>query len=147
MKCFSFLVFLFFISCDSQSPSKKLKVEFEDVYHHYFTLAPSNFMIIDSQEKMKKVYAAIYKNYGGKRSAPIPSVTAGEKYVIIKPALKNSNDVEIEDVEVLNKTLYITVKPFQNPEVRKTSRLSPNVLMKIYTKSTINKVIINTQNK
>ena len=147
MKCFSFLVFLFFISCDSQSPAKKVKVEFEDIYHHYFTLTPSNFMIINSQEKMKEVYAAIYKNYGGKRSAPIPSVTADEKYVVIKPTLKNSNDVEIENVEVLNKTLYITVKPFQNPDVAKSSRLSPNILMKIYIKSNLKKVIINTQNK
>ena len=146
MKCFSFLVVLFFISCTSQTGSQKSTVEFEDVYHHYFTLTPKEYELINSQEKMDQVSAAIRKHYGGKRSAPIPAIFSGENYLIIKPILKNSNDVQILSVERFNTTLHIKVKPFYNPERDDQSRLSPNILLKIYTESNVNKIVINYPN-
>ena len=146
MKYFSFLVFLFFVSCNSQTGSEKTTVEFEDVYHHYFTLTPQNYELIDSQGKMDQVSAAIRNHYSGQRSAPIPTIIPGVKYLIIKPILKNSNDVEILSVERFNTTLHIKAKPFHNPELNEQSRLSPNILLKLYTESNLNKIIINYQN-
>jgi hypothetical protein len=146
MKFFSFVMIVVFISCASQNNSEKNKIEFEDIYHHYFNLtAEKSFFRINSQEKMKEVYAKIYKHYGGKRSAPIPFLNEDFTYLIIKPVLKNSNDVEIVNVESTGQTLHITVKPFQNPEVEKEGRFSPNILLKLSQKVSFNQVLINNQ--
>lgn len=133
------------MSCDSQTKSKKTEVQFEDIYHHYFNLTLEKFLILDSQQKIEKVYAEISDHYGGKRRPPIPQVTAEEKYIIFKPVLKNTNDVEILKVEVENGTLFIETKSFFNPESSENSRTVPNILIKIYTNQNIKKVITNTQ--
>ena len=146
MKYFSFFALLLLMSCNSPTKSQKVNIVFEDIYHHYFTLTPEKFVIIDSQEKIEKIYAAIGHFYGGKRRPPIPQVTAEEKYILFKPTLKNTNDVEIMQVEVVNQTLYIKTKPSVNPDRDKSSRFSPNILLKIYTTQNLKKIITNTQN-
>jgi len=145
MKYFSVFVLILLISCSFQTKSQKVNVGFEDIYHHYFTLTPEKYVIIDSQEKMNEISSSIRKNYRGNRSPPIPQVTAEEKYIVFKPVLKNTNDVEIDKVEVLNQTLYIKTKPAENPDRSRSSRFSPNILIKIYTAQILKKVIINTQ--
>lgn len=144
MNYFTILALLLFMSCDSQINSKKIEVQFEDIYHHHFNLTSEKFMILDSQEKVKKLYTDIGNHYGGKRKPPIPQVTLEEKYVVFKPILKTTNDVEILKVKTDKNTLYIETKPFYNPDVPKNNRNSPNILIKIYTKQNINNVIINT---
>ena len=142
MKPIALLLSLFFISCLSQNKSKKMNLEFEDVYHHNFSLTSEKFLIIDSQKQMNAVYEAIRKNYGGQRSPPIPHVNDDESYVIFKPLLKNSNDINIKRVYLQNNILMIDVEDFDNPQIAKTIRTAPNVLIKILKKITPKKIDI-----
>lgn len=146
MRGLSIFLFILFFSCEAQTISKKMNIDFEDIYHHNFTIVPQKSLIIDSQVKMKEIYKTIYHHYGGKRSAPIPMISVNEMYLIVKPPLKSTNDVEITKVEFLNQNLYLTVKPFQNSEIQKDNRTAPNVLLKLNQKLLIKKVIINNQN-
>lgn len=146
MKGFSVFLFLLFMSCDSQLISKKNPVNFEDIYHHHLTLTPEKYLIIDTQPKMKQVYATISKEYGGQRKPPIPQISDEATFLIFKPNLKNSNDVEIVSILVQGQTLEINVKPFNNPDFEKESRFAPNILLKLNQKLNIKNVIINAQN-
>ena len=142
----SLFLILCFISCGSQSASSKTNVQFEDIYHHYFNLTSEKFLILDSQVKLNEVYTAIAQHYGGKRRPPIPQVNVEEQYVIVKPTLNSTNDVEITKVELQNQTLYIDAKPFYNGDQAKNSRVVPNILLKIYTKQDLKRIIVNNQN-
>ena len=146
MNYISILAFFLFMSCDSQTNSKREEVQFEDIYHHYFNLTSERFLVLDSQEKVDKLYDQIANHYGANRKPPIPTVTAEEKYLIFKPILKNTNDVEILKVEMVNDALNIQTKPVHNPEVPKNNRTAPNILLKIYTRQNIKKVITQTLN-
>ncbi len=146
MKGLSIFLLLLFMSCDSQLVSKKIQVDFEEIYHHHVTLTAEKHLLIDSQPKMKQVYATINKEYGGQRMPPIPQVTEDNTFLIFKPDLKNSNDVEIESIQFQNQTLFINVKPFSNPDFENKSRFSPNILIKLTQKLNIKDVIIKNQN-
>jgi len=141
MNYLSILAFFLFLSCDSQINSKRTEVQFEDVYHHYFNLTSEKFLILDSQEKVDKLYEEIGNHYGGKRSPPIPQVNSEEKFVLFKPILKNTNDVQILKVELENNDLFIKTKPFYNPENPENNRVAPYILIKVYTNQNIKKVI------
>ncbi|WP_332452875.1 hypothetical protein [Chryseobacterium aquaticum] len=121
--------------------SQKTEIEFEDNYHYPYSLTENNFLIIDTQDKMDNIYSIIHKKNGGKRLAPIPTVTDEDTFVIIKPLLKNANDVSVEKVTFDNETLYIKIKEFNNPSIDVKNRQSPNILLKLLKKISAKKVI------
>ncbi|KUJ57106.1 hypothetical protein [Chryseobacterium aquaticum] len=121
--------------------SQKTEIEFEDNYHYPYSLTENNFHIIDTQDKMDNIYSIIHKKNGGKRLAPIPTVTDEETFIIIKPLLKNANDVSVAKVTFDNETLYIKIKEFNNPSIDVKNRQSPNILLKLLKKISAKKVI------
>lgn len=146
MKTYLYFLFLLFINCQSQnanklSMSQKTEIEFEDNYHYPYSLTENNFLIIDTQDKMDNIYSIIHKKNGGKRLAPIPTVTDEDTFVIIKPLLKNANDVSVEKITFNNETLYIKIKEFNNPSIDVKNRQSPNILLKLLKKISAKKVI------
>lgn len=146
MKTYLYFLFLLFINCQSQnanklSMSQKTEIEFEDNYHYPYSLTENNFLIINTQDKMDNIYSIIHKKNGGKRLAPIPTVTDEDTFVIIKPLLKNANDVSVEKVTFDNETLYIKIKEFNNPSIDVKNRQSPNILLKLLKKISAKKII------
>jgi len=140
-----FFLFLF-LSCQSQvgvnNAMRQKQISFEDKNHYPFTLTPKNFLIIDSQEKMGEVFRIIHRKNSGNRFSPIPAIVENETYLICKPQLKNSNDVSIDSIVLQNNKLYIKVSEFQNPDFSKTSRISPNILLKLNGKLNVKDVVI-----
>lgn len=135
MKIYLYFLLFLFINCQSQIIDKNAlpqkEIQFEDKYHYPFTLSPKDFVIINSQEKMDEIFKIIHKKNKGNRLSPIPTVIENETYIIIKPHLKNSNDVSIDKISLINNTLYIKVTEFDNPDFQKTNRVSPNILLKL----------------
>ncbi|WP_415328874.1 hypothetical protein [Chryseobacterium sp. MMS23-Vi53] len=121
---------------------QKKDISFEDNYHYPFTLTQKEFLIIDSQKKMDEVFNLIHQKNQGNRYAAIPTVMENETYIIIKPHLKNSNDVIIENINLNKNILYIKIKEFENPDFSKRSRISPNILLKLLDRILIKKIIM-----
>ena len=140
---YTFLLLVFsFIGCVSQaSDSAKTLLAFEDVYHYPYQLISEKFEIIDTQERMDEVFSIIHKNSLGNRLAPIPGITETESYLIFKSILKNSNDVEIEEMYLQNDILYIKVIEFENPQLANTYRVAPDILVKLLKKVSIKTII------
>lgn len=141
-----FFLFLF-LNCQSQIASsnrllKRKEILFEDKYHYSFTLTSKDFLLIDSQQKMDEVFIRIHNKNKGNRFSPIPALVENETYLIIKPTLKDSNDVLIEKVSLDNNILYIKVTEFDNPGFSKTNRVSPNILLKLTGNITFKKITI-----
>lgn len=140
-----FFLFLF-LSCRSQvglgNAMHQRQISFEDKNHYPFTVTSGNFLIIDNQETMDEVFRIIHQKNTGNRFSPIPAVVENETYIIIKPSLKQSNDVSVDSLSFYKNTLYVNVKEFQNPESTLSSRISPNILLKLNEKLDIQKVII-----
>ena len=118
-------------------------LSFEEVNHYPYSLTSKNYLWIDDQEKMDEIFSIIHKQSGGLRLAPIPTIMDDSSYLIFKPTLKNSNDIEITEIYLQNNILNINVKPLENPDLRAGSRISPNVLVKILKKITDKKITIN----
>jgi len=130
-----FFLFLF-LNCQSQIVShngvpQRKEIQFEDKYHYPFTLTPKDFLLINSQQKMDEVFKLIHKNNKGNRFSPVPVIVENETYLIIKPPLKNSNDVLIEGISLDKNILYVKITEFDNPDFNKSSRISPNILLKL----------------
>ncbi|MFP3597974.1 hypothetical protein [Chryseobacterium sp. SIMBA_029] len=89
---------------------------------------------------MDQIFAVIHQKIGGGRMAPIPTVTPYETYIIIKSVLKGSNDIMIQNVSLNNKVLTVTIKEFDNPDFKKESRTSPDVLFKLMKKVSVKKI-------
>lgn len=140
-----FFLFLF-LSCRSQvginHAMHQKPISFEDKNHYPFTLTSEDFLIIRTQQKMDEVFSIIHKKNIGNRFSPIPAIVENEMYLIIKPPLKNSNDILIDSVSFYKNTLYVNVKEFQNPDFGKTNRISPNILLKLNEKLDIKKVTV-----
>ncbi|WP_027376151.1 hypothetical protein [Kaistella palustris] len=145
---FLYIFFLMaFLSCDSQSKnSLRTPVEFETVNHYPYNLTPEKFLVIDTQAKMDAVYSVIHRNTVGNRLAPIPSVNDGELYVVFKPTLKDTNDVEITGITTANDTLYVGLKESDNPQIKKASRMQPNILVKLQTKIPLKNIVTTYSN-
>lgn len=146
MKIQLYFFLLLFLNCQSQTAknnpvSQKLEIQFEDNFHYPYSLTENNYLVIDTQDKMDKIYSIIHKKNGGRRLAPIPMVNDEETFIIIKPFLKNSNDVSVEKVIFSNETLYIKVKEFNNPNVDIANRNSPNIILKLLKKIPAKKII------
>lgn len=136
MKIYLYFLFFLFINCQSQVAGnnalfKGKDIQFEDQYHYPFSLIEKDFIIINSQQKMDEIFKIIHQKNKGNRLSSIPTVIENETYVIIKPYLKNSNDVSIDKISLINNTLNIKVTEFNNPDFQKTSRVSPNILLKL----------------
>lgn len=142
-----FFLFLF-LNCQSQIVStnrvfKRKEIQFEDKYHYSFTITSKDFLLINSQQKMDEVFKRIHNKNKGNRFSPIPTIITGnETYLIIKPPLKDSNDVLIKKISLDNNILYIKVTEFDNPDFSKTNRLSPNILLKLTGNITFKKITI-----
>lgn len=146
MKLYLHFLFFLFLNCQSQIVGNKVlpqgkEIQFEDQYHYPFTLSQKNFLIINSQEKMDEIFKIIHQKNKGNRFSPIPTVIENETYIIIKPHLKNANDVSIDKLSLIKNTLYIKVTEFDNPDFQKASRVSPNVLLKLSGKISFKKII------
>lgn len=138
----SFLLILF-LNCDSQSikaPSDD--IPFEEVHHFSYQLISQNSQLLDNQDKIESVYKVIHSKTEGNRLAPIPTLMPNETYLVFRPILKNSNDVEIKSVLMKNNALHIKVAEFNNPEMEKQSRHSPSILIKISKKIKPTNIII-----
>ena len=118
-------------------------LSFEEVNHYPYSLTSKNYLWINDQEKMDEIFSIIHKQSGGLRLAPIPTIMDDSSYLIFKPTLKNSNDIEITEIYLQNNILNINVKPLENPDLRAGSRISPNVLVKILKKIADKKITIN----
>ena len=127
----------------STGSATKEILSFEEVNHYPYSLTSKNYLWIDDQEKMDEIFSIIHKQSGGIRLAPIPTIMDDSSYLIFKPTLKNSNDIEITEIYLQNNILNINVKPLENPDLRAGSRISPNVLVKILKKITDKKITIN----
>lgn len=147
MKTFLLFFILILFNCQSQvgegtSAQQKKEIQFEDRYHYPFSLTQKDFIVIDSQQKMDEIFTIIHQKNSGNRLSPIPTVVENETFIIVKPQLKNSNDVSIEKINLENKTLTIKVKELDNPDFKKTSRISPNILLKLQGNIIFKKIII-----
>lgn len=141
-----FFLFLF-LNCQSQIVSsngvlKGKEIQFEDKYHYLFTLTSKDFLLINSQQKMDEVFKLIHNKNKGNRFSPIPALVENETYLIIKPPLKDSNDVLIKKISLENNILYIKVTKFDNPDFSKTNKVSPNTLLKLTGNITFKKITI-----
>ncbi|MCZ2082777.1 MAG: hypothetical protein LC112_00775 [Flavobacteriales bacterium] len=142
---YMFLVVLFF-SCDSQSANAAAdKINFEEVSHFFYPLISEQYLVLNTQEKIDSVYKVIHSKSPGNRLAPIPSLSDNESYIIFKPLVKNSNDVEIKEISQKGNTIYVDVGEFHNPDVQKSSRISPYVLVKLLKKVNPKKIVFNYQ--
>lgn len=134
------LSFLLLMNCAAASNAVvdegagKTNVGFEELNHFSYALTSAPFLIIDSQPEMDRVYAVIHQRIGGNRLPPIPTIREGDVYLILKPAVKKTNDVSIETMYLKGKTLYVNVKPADNPEFERNSRTAPNILLKLLNK-------------
>lgn len=147
MRIYLYFLLLLFVNCQSQIADNNAlpqgkEIQFEDQYHYPFTLSSKDFVIINSQEKMNEIFKIIHQKNKGNRLSPIPTVVENETYILIKPQLKNSNDVSLDKISLIKNTLYIKVKEFNNPDFRKASRFSPNVLLKLSGNISFKKIII-----
>ena len=75
--------------------------------------------------------------------SPIPTVLENETYLIIKPVLKSTNDIEIQKLEMKNSILYIDVKPFDDPQIQRGLRQTPNVLIRVFERISVKDIKIN----
>jgi len=141
-----FFLFLF-LNCQSQIVSgngvlKGKEIQFEDKHHYPFPLTSKDFLLINSQQKMDEVFKLIHNKNKGNRFSPIPAIVENETYLIIKPPLKESNDVLIEKISLYNNILHIKVTGFDNPDFSKTNRTKPNILLKLKESITFKKITI-----
>lgn len=147
MRLYLYFFPFLFLNCQSRiagnnPASERKQISFEDKNHYPFSLTSKDFLIIDSNEKMKEIFRSIHKHTQGNRFSPIPVMRENETYIIIKPVLKNTNDVSVESIILDKDILYIKVKAFENPDFRPESRLSPNILLKLTGRVTFKKVTV-----
>jgi len=131
------------MNCESQKTTLSgMEIPFEDLQHYPYALTSEKFLVIDNQDKMDEVYKIIYQKNPGDRYPPIPTVNEDEIYVVLKPVLKDANDVQIKKVMLQNKELNVVVEPYNNPQESAEQRMSPNILLKLLKKTEINRVNI-----
>lgn len=145
--------FLLFFSCNIQpgnplqgtesSQSKQVNIPFEEITQFPYQITAERFLILDSQQKIDDVYASINAKNKGSRMAPIPTYTGEETYLVIKPVLKTTNSVSVDHIFQKGDTLYVAVKPVNDPQQSASSRVAPNVIIKLEQKISAQKVIIN----
>ena len=141
---------IFFVGCSSQSMNtsdhskeSKINVPFEEMNHFPYDLVTEKYVIVNTQEKMDKIFKTIYKNGSGGRTAPIPTVVEGESYLIFKPVLKTSNEVQVSEIYLNNNILYVELLPLNDPQLENSSREAPTVLVKLLKRVNAEKVILN----
>ena len=144
MKYFVFLLIISLFSCQSTlSKTEKMPIEFEVVNHYPYDLIKSQFKVIKTQAEMDSVFAIIHSKTIGNRFSPILTVSDEETFVIFKTKLKNHNDVEIKNVDLGGNVLELNLQEIDNPQIAKSSRISPNILLKLPQKVSIENLVIN----
>lgn len=124
----------------------KTSIEFEDINHYPYDLISGKSRIIQTQEEMDNIFSVIHQKSGGVRLAPIPTVNDKESYLIFRPELKSTNDVEVSNIYVENNTLFVKVKNLNNPQRAKTDRSSPSILLKLLSKVSAQKITVQSLN-
>jgi hypothetical protein len=117
------------------------EILFQDKHHYLISLTQKDFFIIDSDEKMDNVFNLINEK-NENRYSPVPAIVENETFIIFKPKLKNSNDVLVDKISLDKNILYIKVSEFDNPDFNKSSRTSPNILLKLIGNINFKKIII-----
>lgn len=148
MKFFLGYLLLMIVSCSSQFAESSGQKEgqelmFEDRHHYRFSLTDKPFLVIGSQQKMDDVFRLIHSRNSSSKMSPIPTVLENETYLIIKPVLKSTNDIEIQKLEMKNSILYIDVKPFDDPQIQRGLRQTPNVLIRVFERISVKDIKIN----
>ncbi len=145
MKIFLYSYFFLFLNCQSQmvknTSMQKEEIPFEDLHHYSYSLTDKDFFIIETQDKMDEIYSIIHKKSGGRRLAPIPAISNDETFIIIKPKLKNTNDVSVENMVYEKGKIIVKIKEFNNPNINTSSRQSPNILLKLLKKIAVQKIV------
>ncbi len=137
MKLDLYFFLFFFLNCQSQTDSRYSmlygkEIQFEDKHNYPFTLAQKDFLIINSQEKMDEVFTLIHQRNERNRFPPISRITESETYFIIKPHLKNFNDVSIDKISSEKNILYTKVSEFMNPDFNKTTECFAEIKWKYH---------------
>ncbi|WP_234111232.1 MULTISPECIES: hypothetical protein [Chryseobacterium] len=130
-------------SMNQPKPASIQEIQFEDLNHFLYSLTQEKFLLISDQKKMDEIYAIIHQENGGGRMAPIPTISEDESYLIFKPELKNTNDIEILKIYLKNGILNVDVKPFNDPQRSSASRVSPNVMVKLHSRVSSKRININ----
>lgn len=151
MKSLIIFALLVFVGCSSQMKKSDLnqsncEIDFEDRNHYAITLTEKPFQVIENQSEMNMIFKKLRNQSTSTKMSPIPVVEADKTFIIFKPILKSTNDVEILKVYLSNENLYIDVKPFSNPQIDSKSRVSPNIFIKLLKKVHIKNLIINYKN-
>lgn len=138
------------MNCTSYTAQKTEKnnvapIDFEELNHYNYSLTPKSFVVIDTQQKMDKLFSIIHKKSSGNRLSPIPTVygNSEETYLLFKAEVQKTNDIQIKEMRFKDGHLMLYVVPLNNPEFDQSSRTAPNVLVKILRKITISKVSVN----
>lgn len=143
MKYFVLLLIISLFSCQSSLKTDKTSVEFEIVNYYPFDLIKNDFQVINSQAEMDSVFTIIHSKINGDRFPPILTIAEEETFVIFKTKMKNSNHLDVKNVSITNKILYIDVEEIENPQVPSSNKTPMNVLLKIPQKVSIENLIIN----
>lgn len=137
----------FFTNCHSQNSAfSGEEISFEDLQHYPYSLTSEKFLMIDNQDKMDAVYKIIFQKNPGNRFPPIPTVDNDEMYLILKPSLKDANNVLIKKISVSNEgELNVDVEPSDDPQQPSNNRIPPNIIVKLLKKIEIKKVTFTYQ--
>ncbi|MCY1663871.1 DUF4158 domain-containing protein [Chryseobacterium sp. SL1] len=108
------------------------KVEFTEIRRLNSVVSLAQYTVITSTKGIKELYMK-FSDTRYSRSEPIPVLSEGEYFVVLKPELKKiqNGDIEIEKLETNGVTLNILYKEVENPEYAEKKQSDPILIIKI----------------
>lgn len=108
------------------------KVEFTEIRRLNSAVSLAQYTVITSTKGIKELYMK-FSDTRYSRSAPIPILSEGEYFVVLKPELKKiqNGDIEIEKLETNGFTLNILYKEVENQEYAEKKQSDPILIIKI----------------